>query len=193
MKNIKIYYGMSGACKGTTISVYKNNNPDVDIVYSSIKSWKNYQFGIFDGMTEYNDITYGILHLVQLREFMDKNHDKQNDLIVERGITDSLFYYYYNDEFTTGIGKDEDRLMIEKAVKQEKSLLLPDFYHIERTLLIQNDKDFIEKFVMKDPYRKKTFKNNLDYYLELQDKYVSFTTKYNDIDNIIRIDNAKDY
>ena len=70
---------------------------------------------------------------------------------------------------------------------------LPDFSKIERILLIQNDKDFIKDVVLKDEYRKKTFNNDPELYLNLQEKYISFTTKYNGIDNIVRIDNAKDF
>lgn len=180
---------MSGACKGTTISVYKENNPGTEVVYSSIKTWKNYQNGIFNGLTEYNDITYGLLHMVQLEEFMNKNHDKSIDLIIERGVTDPLFYYYYNGAKET----KEDNEMIKRVVEKENLLLFPDFHNIERILLVQKDKDFIKDYVLKDPCRQETFNNDLDNYLKLQDKYVDFTKKYNHIDNLVVIDNAKDY
>ena len=189
---IKIYYGLSGALKGSTIKAEKERNPGIKVMESSIKPWKYYQFGLYNGRTEYNDLTYGILHLVRLREFMDNNCSLEN-LIVERGVTDSLLYYYYNSEFPSGKGVSEEPKFINDVVKAEKSLLLPDFSKIERILLIQNDKDFIKDVVLKDEYRKKTFNNDPELYLSLQEKYISFTTKYNAIDRIVRIDDAEDY
>lgn len=189
---IKIYYGLSGALKGSTIEVEKERNPRIKVMESSIKPWKYYQFGLYNGRTEYNDLTYGILHLVRLREFMDNNCSSEK-LIVERGVTDSLFYYYYNSEFPSGKEVSEDPKFINDVVKAERSLLLPDFSKVERILLIQNDKNFIKDVVLKDEYRKKTFNNSPELYLSLQEKYISFTTKYNAIDKIVRIDDAEDY
>ena len=77
MKDIKVYYGLSGALKGSTIAALKKENSNIQIMDSAIKRWKYYQFGIFSGLTEYTDLTYGILHLVRLREFMDKNHSTE--------------------------------------------------------------------------------------------------------------------
>jgi hypothetical protein len=193
MKDIKVYYGLSGALKGSTIAALKKENSNIQIMDSAIKRWKYYQFGIFSGLTEYTDLTYGILHLVRLREFMDKNHSTENDLIIERGITDSLFYYYYNDEFNVGTGMDENLTLINNATAQEQILLLPDFYKIERILLIQEDKDFVRDVVFQDEFRRKTFKNDPDFYFKMQDLYVSFTKRHNVIDKVIRITSAKEY
>jgi hypothetical protein len=190
--NIKIYYGLSGALKGSTIESIKKKQPDLKVMESSIKAWKYYQFGIYNGLTEYNDLTYGILHLVRLREFIEHSQAK-DDVLIERGVTESLFYYYYNYEFSSGKGKAENSEFIEKVVQAERSVLLPDFSKIERILLVQNDKDFVRDVVLKDEYRKKTFKNDPDLYFQLQEKYVEFTSKYNPIDSIIRIDNAEEY
>jgi hypothetical protein len=189
---IKIYYGLSGALKGSTIKAEKEKDPGIKVMESSIKPWKYYQFGLYKDRTEYNDLTYGILHLVRLREFMENNHQEES-LVIERGVTDSLFYYYYNSEFSSGEGKSEEPSFINDVVRAERSLLLPDFTKIERILMIQNDKDFIRDVVLEDEYRKKTFNNNPELYLSLQEKYIKFTTKYNAIDQVVRIDNAKDY
>ena len=185
MKKIKIYYGMSGAFKGSTIEALKKKDSGVMVMNSSIKNWKYYENGVFNGKIEYNDLTYGILHLVRLREFIDSNYQKGVDLIIERGITDPLFYYSQSNV--------APGLMIEEAVRQEQSLLLPDFFQIERILLVQNDKDFIKNYILQDPYRKQTFKNDPEYYLGLQEDYINFTTRYNGIDQIVRVDDAKDY
>ena len=192
MKNIKIYYGMSGSCKGTTISSIVESDPSTIVTNSVIKDWKFYQYGVFKDIADYNDINYGILHLVKLKEFINRNKDNSSNLIVERGITDSIFYYYYNDEFNKKVTNESSKI-VSNAVMEEDKLLLKDVYNVEKILLVQNDKDFIKNSVFMDPYRNKTFKGSLDYYLELQTKYVQFTTKYNGIDKIVVIDNARDY
>lgn len=191
--NVKIYYGLSGAMKGSTIKSEKQRAPDkVDIMESAIKPWKYYHFGLFNGLIEYNDLNFCILHLVRLRDFIERNHNSGKDLVVERGVTDFLFYYYNN---VTGLGKtrgvDED--FITGVVGAENTNLLPDFSTVEKVLFIQKDKDFVRDVVMKDSVRRKTFHGDIDYYFSLQDKYVDFTTKYNVINRVIEIDNAKDY
>lgn len=189
--DIRIYYGLSGALKGSTIEAVKKKEPGLKVMESSIKTWKYYQFGLYAGLTEYNDLTYGILHLVRLREFMEQNHS-EDKLLIERGITDSMFYHYYSDEFPKGLVSENPRFVAD-VVEAEKSLLLPDFSKIERVLLVQNDKDFVRDVVLQEKYRKKTFKGSPDLYFEMQEKYVEFTAKYNAIDKIIRIDNAREY
>lgn len=192
MKTINIYYGLSGAMKGSTIESIKKKYKNVKVMESAIKPWKYYQNGIFEGLTEYNDLTYGILHLVRLREFMESIKDQTTEVdraIVERGITDPLFYYYYNGER----GKGEDGSLIERAVEAEKTLLMPDFFEVKKILLIQGDKEFVKDCVLKDEYRKQTFKGDPELYFKMQEKYVEFTSTYNAPDEVIRIDDAKEY
>ena len=196
MKTIDIYYGLSGAMKGSTIESIKKKNKNTEVMESAIKPWKYYQFGIFDGLTEYNDLTYGILHLVRLREFIERVHNRLEEIdkvIVERGITDSMFYYYYNDEFLSGQGRSENRELIKKIVEAENIVFLPDFFKTNKVLLIQEDKDFVKNVVLRDEYRKRTFKNDPNLYFDLQNKYVDFTIKHNNIDEVIHIKNAKEY
>jgi hypothetical protein len=192
---IKMYFGLSGAMKGATIRSDLKKNESADVMYSAIKPWKSYQFGIFNGLTEYNDLNYSILHLVRLRDFMERNlHPNQKDLlIIERGITDSLFYRFYNDEFQLGTGGEIDEKLVEEAVKQEELLLLPSFLKITKVLLIQNDKDFVRDVVLREKYRNKTFKNDPEFYFDQQKKYIGFTKKYNQIDQEIVVNNAEDY
>jgi len=188
--NVKIYYGLSGTLKGSTIRAVQENDPGILIMGSSIKSWKYYEQGIFNNLIEYNDLNYGILHLVRLQDFIELCHKSDKKLLIERGVTDSLFYHYYNTE---GNKEKEDEAFIKQVAQAEKTILLPDFTKIEKILLIQKDKEFVKNVVLQDEYRKKTFKNSPDYYFDLQSKYVEFTKKYNNIDQIITIDNAKDY
>lgn len=187
---IKIYYGLSGALKGSTIKAEKDKDPNVKVMGSAIKPWKYYQFGVYKDRVEYNDLLYGLLHLTRLREFMEMNKDADN-LIVERGITDSLFYNYHGVEFRDTLPSEEPAFIYD--VVNEEKVLFPDSCEIKRVLLIQNDKKFVEEEVLKDEYRRRTFKNNPDLYFKLQNEYITFTTKYNGIDEVVRIDNAKDY
>ena len=184
---IKMYYGLSGTCKSTTISKMKN----IKVMKSAIKNWKYYQGGLFSGLIEDNDLNFSILHLVRLRDFMEENHKIENDLVIERGITDSLYYYFYNDEFKDG-GKENSELIME-AVRQENSILMTDFHKVEKILMIQKDIEFVKDVAFQDPYRRKTFKNDPEYYMKLQDQYVEYTKKYNQIDRVIEIKNAKEY
>lgn len=182
---VKIYYGLSGTFKGTTISALDH---DFKIMKSSIKPWKHYQFGPFSGLVQDNDLTYGILHLVRLGEALEGLGDEEN-LSVERSISDCLFYYSYSDEF-----KKEGTLTEEKVkelVEEEKKML--EGKEVKRILLIQKDRDFIRDVILKEPTRQKTFKGDVNYYLEMEDRYVEWTNKYNDIDEVIEINNAKDY
>ena len=191
MKNeINIFYGMSGSCKTFTITKKKDSKEDLHVLFSQIKSWKYYQNGVFKGKVEDNNLLFSILHLTRLREFVDANHYEGFNLAVERGVTDSLFYWI---SCKGGIISEEDDAMIKEAVRQEHHLLLPDFYLIKKTLLIQKDKDFIENEIFKEPTRREKFSGSLENYLESQDRYVEFTKRYNNIDEVIEITNAKDY
>ena len=132
MEKVKIYYGLSGTFKGTTISV---TDPNSKVMRSAIKPWKHYQFGSFLGLVQDNDLTYGLLHLVRLREFLEEN---KVPLSIERSISDCLFYYVNSDEFgEKTLGGEK----IKELVEEEKKLL--EGREVERILLIQRDEDFI--------------------------------------------------
>lgn len=182
MKTVKIFYGLSGSFKSSMIEKYKKDNPESLIIRSKIKDWKNYEQGLFKGLTVYSDVTYGILHLIGLRDII--NMEIKGDIMIERGITDSLFYHFYK-------GNDLDSTLIVEAVKEEKKLLLPDFYKIEKILLVQRDLDFIKNNVLVNPYRGKVFNNNVDNYMKMQDQYVEFTKKYNQFNKVYDITDAR--
>ena len=130
--------------------------------------------------------------MVRLREFIH-DHLEDDSVIIERGVTDSLFYYYYNKEFQSGQGREEDPNFVMSIIGAENTSLLPDFSNLEKILLIQRDRDFVKDEVLNDPYRKKTFNNDPELYFDLQNMYVEFTQKYNKIDEVIEIKNAKEY
>lgn len=185
-QEVIVYYGLSGTMKGSTIGAL---GPDVKVMESAIKPWKHYQFGLFKDLVQDNDLTYGILHLVRLKDFLRLNKDPSNLLAIERSISDCLFYYNNSKEFDnkTELGDD----MIKEMVKEEEDLLRD--YDVKKILLIQKDENFIRDVVLKEPTRKKTFNNDPELYKELQDKYVEWTKKYNKIDKEIEIYNAKEY
>jgi hypothetical protein len=187
-QDVTIYYGMSGAMKGSTIGSKLNKDPCIKIMESAIKPWKSYQFGLFKDLVLDNDLTYGILHLVRLQDFLRQNETIKN-LAIERSISDCLFYYNESDEFNNGNKLGDEK--IQELVEEEKRLL--GNRKIHRVLLIQRDKDFINTNILQEPTRNKTFKGSCSYYLEMQDKYIEHTKKYNTIDEIIEINNAKEY
>ena len=185
MKKVKFYYGMSGAMKGTTIK--KLEEDDWKTMYSAIKRWKAYEFGLFSGLSPGCDLNFGMLHLIRLEDFLESCTAEK--IIIERGITDSMFYYLYSDEFGERHSLSDD--VIKKAIKVENDLLKD--YEVQRILLIQKDEGFIRTHVLNEPFRKKTFKDNTKYYLEMQEKYVNHTLKFEKMDEVIEIKNAKDY
>lgn len=184
---VEIYYGMSGAMKSATIDS-KQSKYNLPVMRSKIKSWKKYQTTIFDGLTEYNDLNYGILHLVGLESFLSGLCiNEQGSAIIERGISDSIFYHTLRARFP---GSAEDFEVIESAIQEELNLLRG--CKVRKILLVQEDVDFIRDVVLADQYRAGCFKDVNDY-LEKQRKYVRFTEEYNKIDSVVKIGNAKDY
>ena len=172
---VKIYYGLSGSFKSSTI-VKENKR----ILKSSNKIWKYYQNGAFKGLTEYNDLNYGILQLVRLNEMAMK----YDDFAVERGVTDNIFYYLAK-------GNTLNQDTIENICNEELKILKN--FTVEKILLIQEDYDFIRDVVLKDKYRSDAFNGDLEYYKAQQIDYINFTCKHNNIDKTIRIKSAQDY
>jgi hypothetical protein len=187
MERVKIFYGMSGALKSSTIdSIDEKMNYSMPIMRSSIKVWKKYQTGIsvFREQTIPNDLNFGILHLIKLEEFLEDNvyYEKA---IIERGITDHLFYH---------ISKGNDILeeQIKEVVNEELELFNRDCIEVEKILLVQEDRDFVRDVVLSNKYRSSCF-SDVDDYMRQQDLYVKFTQEHNDIFEVIKIKNAKDY
>lgn len=187
MDRVKIFYGMSGALKSSTIdSIDEEWNYSMPIMRSSIKVWKKYQteLSVFKEQTIPNDLNFGILHLIKLEEFLEDNvyYEKA---IIERGITDHLFYH---------ISKGNDILeeQIKEVVNEELKLFDMDCIEVEKILLVQEDKDFVRDVVLSNKYRSSCF-SDVDNYMRQQDLYVKFTQEHNDIFEVIKIKDAKDY
>lgn len=180
---IQIYYGMSGAFKTTTIKKKLEEDNNLKVLWSMIKSWKNLENTLFNGLVEYNDLNYAMLHLCLLEEKMKDLDDKSSGLLVERGVTDMIFYKtrdlkVVNDMWVGFITNYEESLCNEKP---------------EKILLIQNDVKFINDVILSEPSRREKFPGGVADYLESQNSYVDFTKKHNDITKIIEITNAEDY
>lgn len=189
---LTIYYGLSGALKGTTINSRLRQNATTQVMYSAIKDWKYYHQTLFPELLEKNDLIFTNLHLVRLSEFLGKSNNL-GDLIVERGVTDSLFYYLGNDEYGTSQYAVDSPSLVRKVVAAEDQIINRKTRNVRKILLVQEDPEFVTNKVLKDQFRQQTFKNDVDYYFEQQSKYIEFTKTYNDISEIIRIPDARKY
>jgi len=179
---ITFYYGMSGAFKATTIKKKLEKDESLKVLWSKIKSWKNLENTLFNGLIEYNDLNYALLHLTMLEDKMDELDDKSSGLLVERGVTDMIFYKtrdlkVVNDMWVDFITNYEESLCKEKPKK---------------ILLIQNDTKFIENVILNEPSRREKF-SSVEDYIKNQKSYIDFTKRHNDITEIIEITDAKDY
>lgn len=170
----KIYYGLSGTFKATTIKTELEKNPDIIPIWSMIKSWKYYETEIFTDMVPRNNLNFAILHLCLLKHNIKPNLK----YIIERGVSDMAFY--------NGVGENDD--WIRKAIIEENLIT----GQTEKILLVQEDRDFIENVILREKTRREIF-HNASEFLEAQNRYLEFTIKYNDISQIIKINNAKNY
>lgn len=187
MKEVKIYYGISGTFKTSTIESELHKNTDCIAMWSGIKLWKYYDSGIFNGLIPYSDLNYAILHLVRLKGITQDYRNADKELLVERGISDMLFYW---------IRKQEDQEKISTGwignVIKEENVIVDSAGKVEKILLIQKDQDFIRDVII-GGRRGEFFPGGVQDYLEQQERYVEFTRKYNEISREIVITDAKQY
>lgn len=198
---INIYYGMSGTFKSTTIESeinkwrseckQKNENTyssdNIDVMRSSIKTWKYYEKILGQDQL---DLNYANLHLCRLKDHIyDSSKNNIQYLLVERGITDMLYYYFKNNPL---ININES--WINNVVNEENILCEQNhLYTPNKILLIQKDIDFIENVILKEPTRSKEFPGGVKDYLENQSNYIEFTKSYNNITKEIIIKDAEKY
>lgn len=182
---IKIYYGMSGALKNQTIST--ESPPDYKIMKSAIKPWKSLESGPLHNLIVPGDLNFAALHLIRLKDWRDFCGDK---LIVERGITDFLFFHFRSQQYHPGKTLEMDISLIKNLVEEENRVLNGE---CEKVLLIQRDPNFVVEKVFEDPYRKATFSGDLNLYLRMQEEYIQFTKAWNNITREVVIENAKEY
>lgn len=189
MFRVRQYYGISGTLKGTTIeSELKFRNKDKLTTVSigtDIKFWKSFEDEL---RLDKNDMNYAAQYLCKLKDFIyDVPFDKSVEMIlVERGISDMLFYWSNKN----GI----DEKLIKNSLHLEDMLIEQNSYYTsEKILLIQKDIDFIKDVVLKEKTRSDCFPGGVEEYLRKQEDYIKFTEKYNNIDKIIKIKDAEKY
>ena len=91
--SVCFYYGMSGTFKTSTIQ-NKNKLNLYPVVWSMIKLWKDLEVGEFKGDIIPNHLNFALLHLCNLGNILKLEETKSSStILVERGVTDSLFYY----------------------------------------------------------------------------------------------------
>ena len=141
---IKFFYGMSGSFKGATLSAL-HDDVNVYEIRSMIKPWKDIMGRIFGTSKPEDHRDFTLLHLCTLKNKLEEVSELDeesynlldNTFLVERGVTDSLYYW------TRGkIYGQETIQIIEKAVQEELDIV-SGYGEIEKILLVNKDKDFI--------------------------------------------------
>lgn len=194
---VKIFYGMSGAFKGVTLSAECEISEDaVFEIRSMIKPWKDIMGRIFGTAKPEDHRDYALLHLCTIKNVLYGADDEcpsvsydllPRTILVERGVTDSLYYWLRDKIF----GQDEKET-IEKAVEEELNLL-SGHGDIKKILLVNQDRDFIENVVLREPHRSGVFPGGIEQYLKEQENYISWTSRWNDIDEVREIKSAREY
>ncbi len=182
---VKIYYGMSGALKNQTI--LKECPPNTKIMKSAIKPWKELENGPLHNLTIPSDLNFLSLHLIRLKDWKDLCGD---NFIIERGVTDFLFFHFNSQQYHPGKTFETDLDLMFEMIRREEEVIGSS---CEKILLIQRDPGFVREKVFDDPYRNATFSGDVGLYLKMQEEYIQFTKTWNKIDREVIIENAKEY
>lgn len=202
-RSVKIYYGLSGTFKSTTIkSLFRQGD---DILWSGIKQWKSWETSILGNKNNPSDLNFALLHLSRLRD-REYNITKDNTIFhVERGISDMVFYWLLSSPTTESLSsvmKDDNSRIIEAESMLidliEEEIKISKFVggsekDPTKILLVQKDVEFIKDVVLKEQTRAERFPGGVEDYLRAQDLYIDFTKRFNKIDEVIEITNAKNY
>lgn len=187
-RSVKIYYGLSGTFKSTTIkSLFK---PGDDILWSGIKQWKSWESNILCNKNNPCDLNFALLHLSRLKDREYSIIKDDTVFYIERGISDMVFYWLLNN--STEPFEDLLVNLINEEINISK-FVGGDDIEPKKILLIQRDVDFIDNVVLREKTRAERFPGGVEDYLKAQDLYIDFTKKFNKIDEIIEITNAKNY
>lgn len=181
---VTFYYGMCGTFKRTTIEALLDS--DTLPIWSFIKPWKRWSSDTFKGIPPVSDLNFALLHLCRLGDYVNQFPNKA--FLVERGVSDMLFYYLQGSERVSEKGK-----MFMDAIKEEEYLCERNSYlQPKKILLVQEDLSFVKDVILNEPTRKERFPDVYSY-LKAQDEYVEFTASKNKITEIIKIKDAKEY
>jgi hypothetical protein len=182
---IRIYYGLSGTLKSSTIKQKygyfgDESNEKTVIIRSAIKNWKYNRDALFPWLCNESNLNYALLHLTRLQDYVYGDYD----FIIERGVTDPLYYEYQKQpELITPS-------IISSAVEKESEILGGN--NVQKILMTMLDEKFIAEKVLSEKTRADCFQG-VEEYLKKQENYVDFTRTYNHIDEEIKINDAKDY
>jgi hypothetical protein len=182
---IKIYYGLSGTLKSSTIKQkygYFGDESDENtvIIRSAIKNWKYNRDALFPWLCNESNLNYALLHLTRLQDYVYGDYD----FIIERGVTDPLYYEYQKQpELITPS-------IISSAVEKESEILGGN--NVQKILMTMLDEKFIAEKVLSEKTRADCFQG-VEEYLKKQKEYVEFTKKYNNISEEIKITDAREY
>jgi len=151
-----------------------------------IKPWKDIMGRIFTNTKEEDHRDYTLLHLSLLSHVIS-DVKAGEEVNVERGVTDSLYYWTRGKIY----GRDVEE-EIARAVEEELKIA-SGVGEIKKILLVNKDSEFIKNVILKEPHRAQVFPGGLEDYLEQQEKYIAFTSRWNKIDEVRVIENARDY
>lgn len=205
-RSVKIYYGLSGTFKSTTInSLFRLGD---EVLWSGIKQWKSWEKNILGFKNNPSDLNFALLHLSRLKDRGYSITKEDTIFYVERGISDMVFYWLLSsptkpqelNHIESLLGYSVDAIFNESMLIKliEEEIKISKFVggsekDPTKTLLVQKDVDFIKDVVLKEETRSDRFPNGVDDYLKAQDLYIDFTKRFNKIDEVIEITNAKDY
>lgn len=188
-RSVKIYYGLSGTFKGTTIDCSLKSGDTV--LNSGIKQWKYWENSLLGGLNNPSDLNYALLHLSRLKDMKFDLTKDSTTLHVERGVSDMLFYWLLSNPTY-----ENSETLIRNLIEEEISVSMVaggDISEPTKILLVQKDYEFVRDVVLSEPTRKERFLGGVDDYMLSQDHYIEFTKKFNKISEIIEITNARDY
>lgn len=188
-RSVKIYYGLSGAFKGTTIDCSLKSGDTV--LNSGIKQWKYWENSLLGGLNNPSDLNYALLHLSRLKDMKFDLTKDSTTLHVERGVSDMLFYWLLSNPTY-----ENSETLIRNLIEEEISVSMVaggDISEPTKILLVQKDYEFVRDVVLNEPTRRERFLGGVDDYMLSQDRYIEFTKKFNNISEIIEITNARDY
>lgn len=185
MENV-IIYGMSGTLKATTI---KSRYSSYFKVLSETKPYFNIDKRYFNWSARSNNAHICSCRLMILSNYLPTN----KDIVCERGVTD--FIFGLPDSNISGMDS-YDLIDINGLSELESNLLCnSNNSPIRKVLLVMKDEDFIINEVLsgEDSYYRKRLYPDLDTYFKKQNEYIDFTCKYNLINEVVPILNARDY
>lgn len=185
MENV-IIYGMSGTLKATTI---KSRYSSYFKVLSETKPYFNIDKRYFNWSARSNNAHICSCRIMILSNYLPTNRD----IVCERGVTD--FIFGLPDSNISGMDS-YDLIDINGLSELESNLLCnSNNSPIRKVLLVMKDEDFIINEVLsgEDSYYRKRLYPDLDTYFKKQNEYIDFTCKYNLINEVVPILNARDY